>query len=142
MSITLTPDVEKLVRESVERGEYDGPDALVVEAVRRLIEEDTEEDSHQDEIRARVEAAEAEVDRGEYIEYDADTIHGLAKDVHQRGLNRLAAEREKTGTRLLPPGIDMVDPGHITCGTAGRGPRTRQAARRPQYACIRFRGPR
>ena len=56
------------------------------------------EDSHREAVRARVEAAEAEIDRGEYVEYDGDAIHGLAKDVQERGLKRLAAQREKTGT--------------------------------------------
>jgi len=46
---------------------------------------------------ARIEAAEAEIDRGEWIEYDETTIHELAKDIHDRGLKRLAAEREGTG---------------------------------------------
>jgi len=59
--------------------------------VRRLIEEEAREDPHQVEIR--------EIDQGEYVEYDAGTINGFAKDVHERGLRSLAAGREKTGTR-------------------------------------------
>jgi Arc/MetJ-type ribon-helix-helix transcriptional regulator len=99
MTIVLSPEVERLVQERVQRGEYDSPDALVGAAVRCLIEDDREEDFHRDELRAQIEAAEAEIDRGEYVEYDADTIHELAKDVHERGLRRLAAQHEKTGTR-------------------------------------------
>jgi len=99
MNITLAPELEKLVREKVERGEYDSADAFVGEAVQRLIDEDKEENAQRDELRARVEAAEAEIDRGEYVEYDENTIHELAKDVHERGLKRLAAERGKPGTR-------------------------------------------
>lgn len=98
MTIILTPDLEKLVLERVQRGEYDSPDALVGAAVRCLIEDDKEEDSHRDELRTQIEAAEAEIDRGEYVEYDSDTVHELARDVHERGLKRLAAQREKTGT--------------------------------------------
>jgi len=90
--------LEKLVQQRVECGEYDSPDALVGAAVRRLIEEAKEEDSHRGVVRVRIEAAEAEFDRGEYVEYDADAEHGSAKDVHERGLKRLAAQREKTGT--------------------------------------------
>ena len=97
MTITLTPKLEKLVQKKIARGEYDSADALVGEAVQRLIEEEKEEDRHRDEIRARIEAAEAEIDRGEYVEYDENTIRKLAGDVHERGLKRLAAERKKTG---------------------------------------------
>ncbi len=97
MTITLTPRLEKLVQKKIARGEYDSADALVGEAVQRLIEEEKEEDRHRDEICARIEAAEAEIGRGEYVEYDESTIHKLAIDVHERGLGRLAAERKKTG---------------------------------------------
>jgi antitoxin ParD1/3/4 len=99
MNITLSPEIEQLVREKVKRGEYDSPDALVGEAVHRLIEEEREDDADQADIRARIEAAEAEIDRGEYVEYDEGTIHELAKDVHERGLERLAVERNRRGNR-------------------------------------------
>jgi putative addiction module CopG family antidote len=99
MTITLTPELEKLVKEEVARGEYDSADAFVGEAVQRLVEETREEDAHLDEIRARIQVAEAEIDRGDYLEYDEETIHELAKDVHARGLKKLAAERGKTGSR-------------------------------------------
>jgi putative addiction module CopG family antidote len=99
MTITLTPELEKLVQEKVDRGEYDSVDAFVGEAVKRLIEEEKEEDANGDEIRARIQAAEAEVGRGEYVEYDEHKIHELARDVHERGLKKLAFERGKTGTR-------------------------------------------
>lgn len=99
MTITLTPELEKLVKEKIASGEYDSADAFVGEAVQRLLDEEEEEDAHRDEIVARIQAAEAEIDRGDYREYDEETIHELAKDVHERGLKRLAAERGKTGTR-------------------------------------------
>ena len=99
MTITLTPELEKLVKEKITRGEYDSVDAVVGEAVQRLVDEEKEEDANRDEILARIQAADAEIDRGDYREYDEQTIHELAKDVHERGLKKLAAERGKTGTR-------------------------------------------
>ena len=99
MTITLTLELEKLVQEKVDRGEYDSADAFVGEAVQRLIEDEKDEDAHRDEIRERIQTAEAEIDSGEYVEYDDDRIHELAKDVHERGLKKLAMERGKTGTR-------------------------------------------
>ena len=97
MTITLTPKLEKLVQKKIARGEYDSADALVGEAVLRLIEEEKEEHRHREKVPGRIEAAEAEIGRGEYVEYDENTIHKLASDVHERGLNRLAADRKKTG---------------------------------------------
>jgi len=69
--------------------------AFVGEAVQRLIEEEREEDAHLDEIRAQVDAA--EIDRGEYVENDENTIVELARDTHERGLKKLDAQRAKTG---------------------------------------------
>src|SRR5580658_857881 len=99
MTIVLSPEVERLVREKVQRGEYDSPDALVGAAVQCLIEDDRQEDAQREELLAQIDAAETEIDRGEYLEYDADTIHELAKDVHERGLQKMSAQGGKTGTR-------------------------------------------
>ena len=43
MDITLTPEIERLVQEKIQRGQYASVDALVQEAVHRLVEEDEEE---------------------------------------------------------------------------------------------------
>jgi len=93
MTIVLTPELEKLVQAKVARGEYHSPDALVGEAIQRLLAEDDEEAALRDHIRARVDAAEGEIDRGEFKEYDETNLSGLTRDVHQRGLERRAAVR-------------------------------------------------
>lgn len=62
MNITLAPDLEKRIEERIHRGDYESPEALVSEAVSRLIDED-EEDLR--ETRAAVEEAFEELDRGE-----------------------------------------------------------------------------
>ena len=46
MTITLTPELERLVKEKVALGEYDSADAFVGETVQRLVEEEKEEDAH------------------------------------------------------------------------------------------------
>ena len=89
MNVVLSPELEKLVREKVERGEYVSADALVLQAVKRLLEEEREEDGDLEETLARVDLAEAEIDGGEYVEYDEPTIQDLARDIHQRGMKRL-----------------------------------------------------
>jgi Arc/MetJ-type ribon-helix-helix transcriptional regulator len=61
MNITLTPDLEKGVRERVERGDYENPEALVRDAVYRLIAEDQE----LEETKAAISQALGESRRGE-----------------------------------------------------------------------------
>ena len=95
MNVTLTPELEKRVREQIERGDYDNADVLMQEAVHRLIEED---DRDLDSILERLRQADAEIDRGEGSDFDENTTIDLARDIHARGVERLA-ELRKTGTR-------------------------------------------
>jgi putative addiction module CopG family antidote len=99
MNITLTPELEKLVQTKVARGEYGSADTFVSEAVQRLIDEESGEEADHGEIRARIEAAEAEIDGEQCIEYNEATIQELVNGVHDHGLKRPAAEREDTGVR-------------------------------------------
>jgi antitoxin ParD1/3/4 len=62
MDITLTPEIERLVQEKIQRGQYACVDALVQEAVNRLVEEDEEE---LQETRAAIEGALEQSRRGE-----------------------------------------------------------------------------
>ncbi len=77
MDITLTPELERRIRERIARGDYDNAESLVEEAVRRLIEE---EESDLDALREHLRQADAEIDRGEGLEYDDETGVNLAED--------------------------------------------------------------
>jgi putative addiction module CopG family antidote len=95
MNITLSPDLERRVRERIDRGDYDDVEALVHEAVHRLIEED-ERDI--DALREQLRRADAEIDRGEGLEFDEQTTRHLAEDIHARGRKRLE-KPPQTATR-------------------------------------------
>ncbi len=95
MNITLPPDLEQRVREKIARGDYEDCDALVQEAVHRLIEEDKGDLAS---LRARLRQADAEIDRGDGLEFDENTTKDLARDIHERGLRRLA-ELQKSSPR-------------------------------------------
>lgn len=95
MNVTLPPELEKRVRQKLERGDYDTAEALVQEAVHRLIEEDEVDLA---ELRGRLQRADSEIERGEGLEFDEHTTKDLASDIHKRGIKRLA-ELGKTGPR-------------------------------------------
>jgi putative addiction module CopG family antidote len=88
MNVSLNPELERLVRERVERGDYESADALVQQAVQSLIGDDDYEDAQIADIRRRVQTAETEIDQGQVAEYDENTVGNLAQDVHRRGLER------------------------------------------------------
>ena len=52
MNVAINPELERLVRERIARGDYENVEALVQEAVQRLIEEDTDLDAIRQRIRA------------------------------------------------------------------------------------------
>lgn len=95
VDISLPKELEKQVRERVQRGDYDDADALVQEAVHRLIEEG---EGDLDAIRLRLQRADAEIDRGEALEFDECTSQDLARVIHDRGIRR-SAEAQNAGAR-------------------------------------------
>ncbi|HMD99568.1 MAG TPA: hypothetical protein VKM93_19845 [Terriglobia bacterium] len=97
MNITLSPDVEKRIEELVQRGAYSSADAVVHEALGSFLDIESEEDW--DAVRRRLATSEAEIDRGEFEEYDAERVHDLAKRVHARGKKRLAELRKTSPNR-------------------------------------------
>jgi len=79
--------LERLVKEKIARGEYDSPDAFVSEAVQRLVDEEKEETATGRDSCPNPSCGSG--DRpGRLSEYDKQTIHELAKDVHERGLKK------------------------------------------------------
>lgn len=49
-----------------------------------------EDESDIDVLREQLRRADAEIDRGEALDFDEHTTAQLAKDIHARGLKRLA----------------------------------------------------
>ena len=95
MNVILPPELEQRIREKIQRGDYDNAESLVQEAVHRLVEED---EADLDALRARLQQADAEIDRGEGLEFDEHTTKDLAGGIRERGMRRLA-ELQKPGSR-------------------------------------------
>jgi putative addiction module CopG family antidote len=99
MNISLAPELQRVVQRKVRSGQYANADAFIHEAVQRLVEADEEEQEHAPEIRKRIAAAERQIDRGEYTEYDETTLRSLPAEIRARGMKRLAAARAKPTRR-------------------------------------------
>jgi len=63
--------------------------------VHRLIEED---EVDLDALRTRLQQADAEIDRGDGLEFDERTTKDLAGGIRERGMRRLA-DLQKPGSR-------------------------------------------
>jgi hypothetical protein len=77
-----------------------------------------------DFICARVDAAEAEIDRGEFREYDETNLSELTRDVHERGMARLArvAEGGRPRPRRTPGSGPVRQAKKQADEGVGRGP--------------------
>ena len=85
MNVSLTPELERLVQRKVKSGEYQTASEVIREGLRLIKERDK-----QAWLRAEIQKAIDEIDRGEYTEYTEENLHELFEDVKRRGRERLA----------------------------------------------------
>jgi antitoxin ParD1/3/4 len=82
MNVSLTPELEQLISDKVGTGMYQTASEVVREGLRLL------KDRDERQLRADVRAGFDSVDRGEYSDYTASSIRGLAAQVKTRGRER------------------------------------------------------
>ena len=92
MDAPLTPRIEQLINERLQRGSYKSASEVIERAFDAL-----EEREQAQAVRRDLDEADEQLDRGEFTEYDEAGIRDLAKQVKARGLARLAEERERSG---------------------------------------------
>ena len=91
MNVSLTPELEVLVAEKVKTGMYQTSSEVIREGLRLLKERDEQVEALRRDVREGFTA----VARGEYTDYDANSVKQLAEKVRERGRARVA----KTGNR-------------------------------------------
>jgi putative addiction module CopG family antidote len=91
MQIELTAEAHEFIRRAIEAGRHRNAE----DAVREALELWIERERRRAELLAELDIAEAELARGEGIEITKESMHQLAKDVHERGMARLAAKQSK-----------------------------------------------
>jgi antitoxin ParD1/3/4 len=90
MNVSLTPQLEELVRKKVDSGRYTSASEVVREALRLLDAYESVRESSLAKLRKDVEAGWKAVDEGRVSDFDPE-------DVKRRGRERLA--RAKSGKR-------------------------------------------
>jgi antitoxin ParD1/3/4 len=69
MNISLTPELEQLVKSKVESGLYHSASEVIREGLRLLREQDLLQEARLQELRAQVQAGFRQIEQGDYIEY-------------------------------------------------------------------------
>ena len=80
MNITLSPELEKLVNEKVQTGEFDNAEAVVAQALRAMVERDEDESHLRQTIREKIDRGVAQADRGEFVDGEK-----FLEQLHQKG---------------------------------------------------------
>jgi len=86
MNVSLTPELEKLVSKKVKTGMYQTASEVVREGLRLL----DERDRKFAQLKADVLEGFAQIERGEYTEYDEHSLKDLFEGVKKRGRAKLA----------------------------------------------------
>lgn len=89
MNVSLTPQLDQLVRAKVESGLYTSASEVVREALRLLDEQDRVRQQRLEELRAAIDVGLDQLDRGESSPWDKDEFLRDARA-------RLAAKRDAT----------------------------------------------
>ena len=79
MTVTLTPQLEALIREKVEAGSYRTADEVIAEALRLLDERD-----RLARLRAAIAVGDAQLARGEGIPYTPELLDEIDREVDER----------------------------------------------------------
>lgn len=88
MNISLTPELDQFVDDKVRSGMYGTASEVIREGLRLLRERDLSLEALRRDVRAGFDA----VERGQFVDYDADSIGEISARVEARGRKRLGAE--------------------------------------------------
>lgn len=86
MNVSLTPELEKLVEAKIASGRFHSPSEVVEEALHLLEQQEIDREIDLKELRARMDQALAEADRGEFVD---------GEEFMQRMLDELDLEEAK-----------------------------------------------
>jgi antitoxin ParD1/3/4 len=89
MDITLSPEIEQFVTDALKSGRFRSPTEVVLEGLRLLREQEEEDLSRTEELRALIAEGIADADQGLYSTFDEETL----REIQSEGRERLAAER-------------------------------------------------
>lgn len=95
MNVSLTPELERLINAKVDAGTYQTASEVVREALRLL----QLRDEGLVQLRKEVQSGFAQIEQGQFAEYDTRSAAGLAAVVKARGRKRLAARKRRRNTR-------------------------------------------
>ena len=90
MNPSLPPDLSSFVEQQVASGAFGSADEVLVASLRQM----QERERKLTELRTMIDEADAEFERGEYIELCDETLPAFFEHIKPEGRAELTAERE------------------------------------------------
>lgn len=89
MTITLTPELEKLINEAIKSGDYDSPNEVLRESLLWLNERKLSKEVRRENLRREVQKGIDAIREGQYKTYQTDELDKFADDIISRGMKKL-----------------------------------------------------
>ena len=89
MEITLTPELEKLVNEELQSGNYYSPTDVLREGLLLLKERKLSKQSRIENLRREVQKGIDAIRQGNYKTYEVDELDNFSDEIIERGMKKL-----------------------------------------------------
>lgn len=96
MEITLTSELEKLVKEEIASGEFDSPAEVLREGLLMLKESRLPREVRRENLRREIQKGIDAIRNGQYKTYSSDNLDEFAEDIIKHGTEKL---NEKNGSK-------------------------------------------
>lgn len=95
MNITLTPELEALIKKKIESGDYNSASEVVRDALKLLKEQDQLKELRREEIRREVMKGVEQIRNGEFTTYNSaeELSEKLLEKIKREGSERLAQNK-------------------------------------------------
>ena len=95
MNVSLTPELERFVRQKVKSGMYTSASEVIREGLRWMALQDRRKAEQLAALRQEIERAQAQFDRGEGIEVKREEIGSYLEGIKDRAEAKAAKRRRK-----------------------------------------------
>ncbi len=96
MEITLTPELENLVKEEIESGDFDSPNEVLRESLLMLKASRIPREVRRENLRREIQKGIDAIREGRFKTYNSDNLDEFAEDIIKGGMKKL---EEKNGRK-------------------------------------------
>lgn len=93
MNVSLPPEQEKFIDQLVQQGRYVTPGEVIREALYLLQEQEADRERKRTALKAEIQIGLDQLDRGEFHEYDEESLKALFEQIKAQGLSKQAPRK-------------------------------------------------